>query len=131
MTTTFGPYTPVRTTGDGWFFISGQVGVLAETKTAQEDVRNQTIQALSNLRTLLLANELDFKHIAKTTVFLTEMSDFEIVNEIYEQYFPEPRPARSCIAVKELPRLVPGVHLKVEIEAVAFRQPARIQELSS
>jgi 2-iminobutanoate/2-iminopropanoate deaminase len=56
----------------------------------------------------------------KTTVFLTDMADFAAVNEVYLSAFPEPRPARTCVAVAELPR-VANVPLSVEIEAVAMR----------
>jgi 2-iminobutanoate/2-iminopropanoate deaminase len=114
----FGPYTPVRKAGD-LYFISGQVGVDPDTKTAAPDVAEQTRQAIRNLQVLLEENRLCLKHVIKTTIFLTDMGDFAAVNEVYAAMFDEPWPARSAIAVKELPRVGGDVPIVIEIEAIA------------
>src|SRR5690242_16442206 len=118
MTNTFGPYAPVRQTGD-LYFVSGQVGVDPDTKTASEDIAEQTHQALKNLKSMIEGAGLTLDHIVKTTVFLVDMGDFPVVNEVYMGYFNEPRPARSTVCVKELPRVAGDTPIKIEIEAVA------------
>lgn len=120
MTNTFGPYNPVRQAGD-FYFVSGQVGVDPDTKTAPEDVAEQTHQALKNLKSMIEGAGLTLDHIVKTTIFLVDMADFPVVNEVYTGYFNEPRPARSTVAVKELPRVAGETPIKIEIEAVACK----------
>jgi 2-iminobutanoate/2-iminopropanoate deaminase len=118
MTNTFGPYTPVRQAGD-FYFVSGQVGVDPDTKTAPQDIAEQTHQALQNLKAMIEGAGLTLDHIVKTTIYLVDMADFPVVNEVYVGYFKEPRPARSTVAVKELPRVAGDTPIKIEIEAVA------------
>lgn len=115
---TFGPYTPVRQAGD-LYFVSGQVGVDPVTKTAPEGVAEQTRQALENLKSAVEGAGLTLEHVVKTTIFVVEMADFATVNEVYVSYFTEPRPARSTVSVKELPRVAGDTPIKIEIEAVA------------
>ena len=114
------PYSPIRQV-ENWYFISGHTGVDIPTKTADSDVKKQTSKVFKNLADTLKTYDLNFDDIVKTTIFLTDMGDFADVNEVYATYFTsEPKPARSSIAVRELPR-VAGIPLKVEIEAVAYR----------
>lgn len=115
---TFGPYTPVRQAGD-LYFVSGQVGVDPATKTAPEGVAEQARQALENLKSAVEGAGLTLEHVVKTTIFVVEMADFATVNEVYVSYFTEPRPARSTVSVKELPRVAGDTPIKIEIEAVA------------
>lgn len=111
-----GPYSTAIESGD-LVFISGQIPLVAETgKLVEGDVAAQARQSLENLKTILAAAELDFSHVAKTTIFLTSMSDFATVNEVYKAYVSEPYPARSTIAVAALP-----MGAKVEIEMIAVR----------
>ncbi len=119
MDQTFGPYSPVRKAGPGWFFISGQIGVNPQTKTADASISGQTHQVLKNLGYQLETEGLDYGDVVKTTVFLKHIDDFAAVNEIYLQYFHPPRPARSCVEVAALPK-VTDTDLLVEIEAVAY-----------
>jgi 2-iminobutanoate/2-iminopropanoate deaminase len=123
MTATFGPYSPVRQAGN-LLFISGQVGVEAATKTASRDVAAQTKQALENLVALLAEHDASLRQVVKTTVFLADMSDFAAVNDVYQQYFAAPRPARSAVAVRELPRVAGDTRILVEIEAVVCVEAA-------
>ena len=121
MSTTYGPYSPLITVG-AMVFISGQIGVDPTTKIAATTVGEQTIQALKNMEELLASEGLTLKNVAKTTVFLADMDDFAQMNAAYEQAFAVPRPARSTIAVRELPRVGGNTPLLVEIEAVASKE---------
>lgn len=118
---TFGPYTPLRWAGNT-AFISGQIGVDPESKTAPNDVREQTHMALRNMRQVLADSQLTLNQIVKTTIYVTDMGDFAAVNEVYQTYFDEPRPARSTVAVKELPRVAGNQPILVEIDALAYRE---------
>ena len=119
--TTFGPYTPVRSAG-GTFYTSGQVGVHPETKKAPQDIADQTERALLNLEAVLRTEGLSLNDVIKTTIYLTDMSDFAAMNDIYQQRFDAPRPARTTVGVAELPRVAGDTKLLVEIEAVAQKQ---------
>ena len=121
MSQTFGPYTPVRKSGNH-FFISGQIGVDPVTKTASEDISTQTTQALNNMKDLLVDNNLSMNDIVKTTIFVTDIDDFGTVNAVYETFFDTPRPARSTVQVAALPNVAGNTKLLVEIEAVAFKE---------
>jgi len=123
MATTFGPYTPVRQAGNV-FFVSGQVGVDTQMKTASQNVAAQAEQALANMKRVLEDAGLSMNHVVKTTVFLTDMGNFAKFNEVYEKHFDAPRPARSAVAVYELPRVAGDTTLLVEIEAVAYKEQA-------
>jgi 2-iminobutanoate/2-iminopropanoate deaminase len=123
MSDTFGPYTPIRRAGN-LYFVSGQIGIDMDTKQAVADVAKQTHQAMQNLQNVLSTTSLDMSDVVKTTVFLADMDDFAAMNEVYETYFDAPRPARSTVAVKELPRVAGDTRLLVEIEAVAYRETA-------
>lgn len=110
-----GPYSAALLVGQT-LFTSGQLGIDASKGALEEDVARQTKRALSNLGELLTAAQMDFSHCVKTTVFLADMGDFALVNEIYQSYFTPPYPARSCVQVAKLPR-----GALVEIEAVAVK----------
>lgn len=114
-----GPYSMAVETGD-FVFLSGQIPLDPATgKLVEGDVKAQARQSLENLKAVLEAAGLTFAHVAKTTIFLTSMSDFAAVNEVYQAYVSEPYPARSTIAVAALP-----MGAKVEIEMTAVRPPA-------
>ena len=120
MTKVFGPYSPIRQAGD-MYFTAGQVGVNPKTGKASADVRKQTAQALENLKSTLNGAGLEMNDVLKVTLFVTDMSDFAAINEVYLAYFAEPRPARSTVGVKELPRVTADQPLKIEIEAIAAK----------
>jgi 2-iminobutanoate/2-iminopropanoate deaminase len=120
-TQTYGPYSPIMQAGKH-YFTAGQIGVDPATKQAATDVASQTKQALKNLQQVLKTQQLTMSDVIKTTVFLTDMGDFAVMNKVYETYFAAPRPARSTIAVRELPRLGGDVQLLVEIEAIAYKE---------
>jgi 2-iminobutanoate/2-iminopropanoate deaminase len=97
-------------------FVSGQLGLTVEGKLAGEDVASQTRQSLENIKSILAAAGLGFADVVKTTIFLKDMNDFSVVNQIYQEYFEAPYPARACIEVSRLPK-----DGKVEIEVVAVK----------
>lgn len=110
-----GPYSPAVRIGD-WVFCSGQIPLDPKTgELVKGSVREQTRQCLENLKSVLAGAGLELKHVVKTTVFLTDLSEFGLMNEVYAQYFKEPYPARSTIQVAALPK-----GALVEIEAVAL-----------
>lgn len=113
------PYSTIRQVGD-FYFISGHTGVDIATKTANPDVKEQTAKVFENLADTMKTHNLTLNDIVKTTLFLTNMDDFTDVNDVYVTYFDDPKPARSTVAVRELPRIA-NVPLTVEIEAVAYR----------
>jgi len=108
-----GPYVQAVKTGS-FVFASGQLGIDMTTGRIPDSVTDQTRFALENMSAILAAAGADYRSVVKTTVFLTDMRDFAVVNEIYGVFFHGANPARSCIAVKELPK-----DAKVEIECIA------------
>lgn len=113
MSTPVGPYTPVVRAGD-WLIVSGQVGLGPDGLA--EGFAGQLRQALENLRSLVEANGAQLSQVVKTTVFLVSMENYAELNEIYTAFFADHagdhRPARSAVAVGELP-----IGALVEIEA--------------
>jgi len=111
-----GPYSQAIDTGS-IVFCSGQIALGADKNAAiPSDIQGQTEQVMKNVGAVLKAAGLGFSHVVKTTIFLTDMADFAVVNEIYGRHFPENPPARSTVGVSALPR---GV--QVEVEVVAAR----------
>ncbi|MGH2813254.1 MAG: RidA family protein [Actinomycetota bacterium] len=109
-----GPYSQAILAG-GYLFCSGQVGLDPKRgEFVPGGIQEQTERALENLRAVLEAAGLSTKSVVKTTVFLADMADFQAMNEVYARFFPGTPPARSTVAVKELPR-----GALVEVEAIA------------
>lgn len=115
---TYGPYSPYQE-ANGFVYTSGQIG--AVSGKASKDVKEQVGQALSNLQKVLESAGTDMQHVVKSTVFLTNMSHYAAMNEVYAETFTKAgaSPARTTVAVAELPR-VADTALLVEIEAVAI-----------
>lgn len=111
-----GPYSQAIAL-DGMVFASGQIALdPASGQLVEGDVQAQTHRALQNLTAVLEASGSSLANVVKTTVFLTSMSNFTAMNEVYATYFGDEPPARSTIAVVELPK-----GAQVEIEAIAVR----------
>ena len=109
-----GPYSQAIRTGE-LVFTAGQLGTDPATgEFAGDDVAAQAEQALANLAAILEAAGSGLDRLVKVTVFLVDIGDWPAVNEVYARRVPEPFPARSAFAVRELPR-----GARVEIEAVA------------
>lgn len=96
---------------NGLAFFSGQIPLSPETgEVAGDTIEAQTEQVMANIRALLASQNADFTDVVKTTCFLADIADFAVFNEIYAKYFTG-KPARSCVAVKALPK---GVLCEVE-----------------
>lgn len=108
-----GPYSQAMQAGN-LIFVSGQLPINPADGTMPEDIKAQTRQSLENAKSILEAAGATFANVAKTTVFLADMSLFGAMNEVYAEYFAAPYPARCAFAVKELPK-----QALVEIEMIA------------
>ena len=109
-----GPYSQAMRMGD-FLFCSGQISIDPKTQDVfTGDIKTQTEMVLNNIEAILKHSNLNFSHIIKTTIFLTSMTDFAYVNEIYAKRFPKDPPARSTIAVAGLPK---GVNVEIEVIA--------------
>ncbi len=110
-----GPYSQAVKAGE-MLFTSGQLGVDPATgELAGEDVASQARQALKNLGAILEEAGYGYGDTVKTLCFLSDMGDFAAFNAVYEEFFPN-KPARSCVAVKQLPK-----NARCEIEAVCCK----------
>lgn len=109
-----GPYSQaIRTCG--YLFCSGQLGINPETGAlASEDCAGQMRQVLKNISAILAEENLTLSDVVKTTIFLTSLDDFAIVNDLYAQAFGRHKPARSTVQVAALPK-----QAKIEIECIA------------
>ncbi|MBD5395106.1 MAG: RidA family protein [Lachnospiraceae bacterium] len=108
-----GPYSQGIIVND-LLFASGQIPIIPATGAiAQGDITVQAKQAIENVGEILKEAGTDYEHVVKTTCFLADMADFAAFNSVYEQYFTG-KPARSCVAVKQLPKDV-----LCEVEVIA------------
>lgn len=110
-----GPYSQAIDAGS-LLFISGQIPVNPATGEVPDGIAAQTAQSITNIKAILAEAGLSIDNVVKTTVFLADMSLFADMNQIYAQHFTAPFPARSAVAVKELPKQV-----LVEIEVIAVK----------
>lgn len=108
-----GPYSQAVKCGN-MLFISGQIPIDPATGLMAEGIKAQTAQSIANIKAILGEAGLAIDNVIKTTVFLADMSLFGEMNEVYGQEFTSPYPARSAVAVKELPK-----QALVEIETIA------------
>ncbi|MGA3279628.1 MAG: Rid family detoxifying hydrolase [Smithella sp.] len=111
-----GPYSAAVEAND-FIFISGQLPIDPATGEIINDIKTATRQVLINIQAILKKTDLDMSDIVKTTIFLKNITDFPVVNEIYAGFFPEEPPARSTIEASVLPR-----EALIEIDAVAIRR---------
>jgi 2-iminobutanoate/2-iminopropanoate deaminase len=111
-----GPYSQAVRMGST-IYCAGQIPL--DPKSGQivsKDISEQTRRVLDNISAILKAEGLSFEHIVKTTIFLTDLADFQTVNEIYASYFKQAPPARSTVQVAALPK---GARIEIEAIAVA------------
>jgi 2-iminobutanoate/2-iminopropanoate deaminase len=109
-----GPYSQAII-ANGFLFCSGQLGIdPATAKLCADDTAGQTTCILKNISSILAAVERDLSAVVKTTIFLTSLDDFKMVNEIYATAFGNHKPARSTVQVSRLP-----LGAKIEIECIA------------
>ena len=113
-----GPYSQA-VVWNGMLFTSGQIPLDSATGAVVGDnIESQTKQVMKNLQAVVREAGTDFDHVIKTTCFLTDMADFAVFNQIYSTYFCA-KPARSCVAVKSLPK---GVLCEVELVAAIDKE---------
>ncbi|WP_297596541.1 RidA family protein [uncultured Cetobacterium sp.] len=111
-----GPYSQA-VEANGTLYVSGQIPFVPETMAViSEDIREQTKQSLENVKAILEAAGYSLSDVVKAGVFIKDMNDFTAINEIYNEYLGEVKPARACVEVARLPRDV-----KVEIEVIAVK----------
>lgn len=96
-------------------YTSGQIPLALNGTVVSDDVAEQTKQVLDNLSAVLVDSGSALNKVVKTTIFISDMEDFPVINEVYATYFNDHLPARSCVEVSRLPKDV-----KVEIEVVAL-----------
>ena len=111
-----GPYSQAVMHGD-MLFISGQIALIPGTANLSDaDIAAETTQVMENLKAVLTEAGMEFSHVLKTTIFLSDMALFTQVNEVYGSYFTKDYPARETIAVKGLPK-----NVNVEISMIASK----------
>lgn len=111
-----GPYSQAIE-ANGFVFASGQIPLCPETgEIVQGGIAEQTRRALTNAQNIMKAAGVDLSNVVKTTVFLASMDDFQAMNGVYSEFFSEPYPARSAVAVKTLPK-----NVLVEVECIAVK----------
>ena len=109
-----GPYSQAIIV-DKFLFASGQIPINPATGEVEaEGIEAQTTQVMKNIGAVLAEAGIDYTKVVKTTCFLADMADFAAFNKVYEQYFTE-KPARSCVAVKQLPK-----NVLCEVEVIGY-----------
>ena len=111
-----GPYSQAVQAGD-FLYVSGQIPVDPSNGNIPEKIEDQAKRSLENVKAVVEAAGYSLSDVVKTTVFVTDIANFSAVNQVYSEYFSKEAPARSFVAVKDLPK---GVGL--EIEAVAWKK---------
>lgn len=111
-----GPYSQAVEV-NGTLYVSGQIPFVPATMTVvSEDIKEQTRQSLENVKAIVEAAGYTLADVVKAGVFIKDMNDFALINEVYNEYLGEVKPARACVEVARLPRDV-----KVEIEVIAVK----------
>ena len=109
-----GPYSQDIRIGD-FLYTSGQIALNPENMEMMNGaIEEETEWVLKNLEAILKADGMSLAHVIKTTVYLTDLGEFARVNQVYENFFGETKPARACVQVAALPK-----EAKVEIDAIA------------
>ncbi len=111
-----GPYSQGIIVGD-FVYTSGQIPINPATGVMETDIKVATKQSMENVKAILEAAGTSLENVVKTSIFLKDLNDFAVVNEIYGTYFSENPPARSCVQVAKLPK-----DAVIEIEAIATKQ---------
>jgi 2-iminobutanoate/2-iminopropanoate deaminase len=110
-----GPYSQAVKT-DSLVFVSGQIALDPATGSmVDSDIRAETRQAMTNLAAVLTAAGSSIENVVKATLFIRDMDDFAMINEVYGEFFPSDPPARACVEVSRLPK-----DARVEVECIAL-----------
>ncbi len=111
-----GPYNQAMRVGD-FLFVSGQIPLDPATgELVQSGIQDETEKVMENLAAILKEGGMDFSNVVKSSIFLTDMNQFALVNEVYARYFKENAPARETVQVAALPKFV-----NVEISVIAAK----------
>ena len=112
-----GPYNQAVLTGNT-LYTSGQIALHPETmELVLDDIKTETKQVMENMKAVLHAADMTFEHVVKTSIFISDMNNFKLINEVYAQYFDEATaPARETVEVANLPKFV-----NVEISMIAVK----------
>ncbi|MDX9791792.1 MAG: RidA family protein [Candidatus Kapaibacterium sp.] len=110
-----GPYSQAVKAQGSFIFVSGQIPFTGDGKLAGDDIISQTHQAIKNIRAILESEGSSLDNVVKTTVLMQDMNDFAVMNEVYNEYFAQSKPARAAYQVSRLPKDV-----LIEIEAIAL-----------
>lgn len=110
-----GPYSQGIIVGD-FVYTSGQIPINPATGVMETDIKLATKQSMENIKAILEAAGTSLENVVKTSIFLKDLNDFAVVNEVYGTYFTENPPARSCVQVAKLPK-----DAVIEIEAIATK----------
>lgn len=109
-----GPYSQAVIAKGHFIFVSGQIPLKPDGSLAGNDIRSQTRQAILNIKTILESAGVTLDNVVKTTVLLTDLENFSAMNEVYNEFFGNSKPARAAYQVARLPKDV-----LIEIEAIA------------
>jgi len=110
-----GPYNQAVAAG-GFIFLSGQIALNpANGALVLDDIKTETKQVMDNIKAILAEAGIDFNHVIKTSIFLTDMGNFAQVNEVYGTYFTNDFPARETVQVAGLPK---GVNVEITVTAI-------------
>ena len=111
-----GPYNQAMKVGD-FLFVSGQIPMDAATgELVKSGIQDETEKVMENLAAILTEAGMDFSNVIKSSIFITDMNQFALINEVYAKYFPSNAPARECVQVAALPKFV-----NVEISVIASK----------
>ena len=112
-----GPYNQAVQAGNT-LYVSGQIALIPETmQLVATGVEDETHQVLKNVSTILAHAGYSFQDVVKTSIFISSMDDFTIINDVYAEYFVDNQPARETVAVKTLPK-----NVNVEISVIAWKE---------
>ncbi|MGB1970961.1 MAG: Rid family detoxifying hydrolase [Flavobacteriaceae bacterium] len=112
-----GPYNQAVLVNDRTLYLSGQIPLDAEMSLVQGDLEAETTQVMENLKAVLAEANMTFENVVKTSIFLSDMNNFNLVNQVYGRYFEEATaPARETVEVANLPKFV-----RIEISMIAER----------
>ncbi|MGB2476052.1 MAG: Rid family detoxifying hydrolase [Flavobacteriaceae bacterium] len=112
-----GPYNQAVLVNDRTLYLSGQIPLDAEMSLVQGDLAAETTQVMENLKAVLAEANMTFENVVKTSIFLSDMNNFNLVNQVYGRYFEEATaPARETVEVANLPKFV-----RIEISMIAER----------
>jgi len=113
--TAVGPYSQALEF-NRFVFCAGQIGTDPKTGSLVDGIEKQTRQVLNNLQAVVKASGSDFNHVLKTTIYLLNMADYVLVNQIYGEYFKDHKPTRATVEVSKLPK-----DCLIEIDAIAVK----------